>query len=571
MDFVSDPFHNLLYAVISCFALAASGLAYRLHYRRRELHKKNEELTRRLFELSLLVELSDKLGYSLNIETVAEIILDETSKLLNFTTMSYALIEKDAIVINARRKENVGENYIAQAHKIIQTALITLDGNLKDLPFKVNNVKNDPLFNNNTQIDAVPQSYFNIPLVVNNRLVGLIQVSSVTKNLFKVEDITLLFKIVNRASLAVARLENVIETERGKADALIFSLSSGAMLFSFTKSGVELSLINSSAKEFLRLEENFDAKSIFSAFGGEFDLVSKIKEVITDKKSLIFKDIIFHGRHFKVYISPVFLHETEKIIGVSVTLQDVTLEHEIESLRENFTNMVVHEMRSPLTAIKGAVGLLTSKDLKKDEKEKMVGVIASSADSMLTEVSELLDSAKIDAGKFTVAKKLADINRLIEQKAESFLPLAQEKRITISTHFEMNIPQFEFDPVRVEQVLNNLVSNSIKFSHQGAKIDLETHAKNGFLEVVVRDTGIGISEEEKSRIFTKFGQFGTTSRTVGTGLGLYISKGIIEAHGGTIKVESEKGEGTVVTFTLPLGFEGQHKVQSLEHQKMTVN
>lgn len=571
MDFFSDPFHNLLYAVISCFALAASGLAYRLHYRRRELHKKNEELTRRLFELSLLVELSDKLGYSLNIETVAEIILDETSKLLNFTTMSYALIEKDAIVINARRKENVGENYIAQAHKIIQTALITLDGNLKDLPFKVNNVKNDPLFNNNTQIDAVPQSYFNIPLVVNNRLVGLIQVSSVTKNLFKVEDITLLFKIVNRASLAVARLENVIETERGKADALIFSLSSGAMLFSFTKSGVELSLINSSAKEFLRLEENFDAKSIFSAFGGEFDLVSKIKEVITDKKSLIFKDIIFHGRHFKVYISPVFLHETEKIIGVSVTLQDVTLEHEIESLRENFTNMVVHEMRSPLTAIKGAVGLLTSKDLKKDEKEKMVGVIASSADSMLTEVSELLDSAKIDAGKFTVAKKLADINRLIEQKAESFLPLAQEKRITISTHFEMNIPQFEFDPVRVEQVLNNLVSNSIKFSHQGAKIDLETHAKNGFLEVVVRDTGIGISEEEKSRIFTKFGQFGTTSRTVGTGLGLYISKGIIEAHGGTIKVESEKGEGTVVTFTLPLGFEGQHKVQSLEHQKMTVN
>lgn len=571
MSFFSDPFHNLLYAVTSCLTLASSGLAYELYRRRREINKKNEELSRHLFELSLLVELSDKLGYSLNIETVAEIILDETSKLLDFTTMSCALIEKTAIVVNVRRKENVGESYISEAHKIMQTALTTLDGDLKNLPFKINSIKNDAVLNSITQIDTVPQSYFNIPLVVNNRLVGLIQVSSIVKNLFKEEDITLLFKIVNRASLAVARLENVIETERGKADALIFSLSSGAMLFSFTKAGVELSLINSSAREFLRLEENAETKSVFSAFGAEFDLVSKIREVISDKKSLMFKDIVFHGRHFKVYVSPVFLHETEKIIGVSVTLQDVTLEREIESLRENFTNMVVHEMRSPLTAIKGAVGLLTSKDLKKDEKEKMIGVIASSADSMLTEVSELLDSAKIDSGKFTVAKKLADINKLIEQKAGSFLPLAQEKRITISTHFEMNIPQFEFDPVRVEQVLNNLLSNSIKFSHQGAKIDLETHAKNGFLEVVARDTGIGISEEEKGRIFTKFGQFGTASRAVGTGLGLYISKGIIEAHGGTIKVESEKGEGTVVTFTLPLGFEGQHKVQSLEHQKMTIN
>lgn len=571
MSFFGDPYHNLLYGIISLFALAAFGLTYRLRLRRQQLNKKNEELNRRLFELSLLIELSDKLGYSLNIETVSEIILDETSKLLNFTAISYALIGKDSITINTRRKENTGQNYTLETEKIIRTALSTIEQTLADLPTKAHNIRNDLLLNNDTYSDTVPLSYFNIPLVVNNRLLGLVHVSSRIKNSFKEEDITLLFKIVNRASLAVARLENVIETERGKADSLILSLSSGAMLFSFGNSGVELSMINSAAKEFLRLEENADAGTVFAAFGISLNLVEKIKEAINAKKNLIFKDIILHGRHFKIFINSVFLHDSEKIIGVSVTMQDVTLEKEIESLRENFTNMVVHEMRAPLTAIKGAVGLLDSKSLKKEDKEKMLGVVKSSTDSMLTEVSQLLDAAKIDSGAFSVTKRAEDINKLVSERAEAFLPLASEKRIAISTHFEVGIPQFEFDPARIEQVLNNLLSNSIKFCHQGAKIDIETRAKNGFLEVVVSDTGIGISDEEKSRIFTKFGQFGNTSGTAGTGLGLYISKGIVEAHGGSIKLESEKGKGTTVTFSLPLGFEGQHKVSSSQYQEQFVN
>lgn len=234
-------------------------------------------------------------------------------------------------------------------------------------------------------------------------------------------------------------------------------------------------------------------------------------------------------------------------------------------LREDFTHMMVHELRSPLTAIKDSAELIiSSRSLKKSEKNKLAGIIEEQAKIMLDTVSSILDAAKIRSGRFAVQKIPGDIKKTVKESINVFLPQAKNKEIKIATEFAESLPVVSFDPIRIEQVMNNLLSNSIKFTPEKGKITVSVQSgpakknNHSLVYINISDTGIGIPKEKQGLLFSKFSQVNQQNHddsqqpNLGTGLGLYITKGIVEAHGGSIFLNSEEGVGTTISFTLPV-------------------
>ena len=227
------------------------------------------------------------------------------------------------------------------------------------------------------------------------------------------------------------------------------------------------------------------------------------------------------------------------------------------SVEEEFVHMMVHELRSPLTSIKDASELLitSASSLTEGEKEQFLKIINRQSKSLLEQIASILDAAKFESGTFVLDRKNENIRDLINERIKMFEPQVTRKKITISSHIEGPIPPVYLDCIRIDQVLNNLISNSIKFTPSGGKVWIEAKAVDRNVEISISDTGIGIEKELQDKIFSKFNQIKTPDiqdERIGSGLGLYIAKKIIDAHKGSIEVQSEAGKGTSMKFTLPI-------------------
>src|SRR3989344_2112068 len=232
-----------------------------------------------------------------------------------------------------------------------------------------------------------------------------------------------------------------------------------------------------------------------------------------------------------------------------------------KNLKDDFASIAVHELRAPLTSIKDSSELLLNHKytLKDDEKEQFLKMINRQSHLLLDQVGSILDVAKLESGTFSLNKKPDTIDELIYKRIKIFTPQAERKNIFLTCNIDNHLPLVDMDEVRIGEVLNNLISNSIKFTPEGGKIIISatTLFDEGVkgLRISVADTGRGIPKEKQDKIFTKFYQVkskdGREERD-GTGLGLYIAKKIIDAHGGSISIDSEEGRGTIITFTLPI-------------------
>jgi signal transduction histidine kinase len=177
-------------------------------------------------------------------------------------------------------------------------------------------------------------------------------------------------------------------------------------------------------------------------------------------------------------------------------------------------------------------------------------MIQRAADRMAVLLHDLLDLAKIEAGRFDVAASAQPLAEMLQDAFELLLPLAQSQRVDL--HVDA-VPAVNVlaDPERIFQVLSNLASNAIKFTPAGGEVAIRARIEGSLAVIEVQDTGAGIAPQQLPRIFDRYWQARHAS-TAGTGLGLYIAKGIVEAHGGTITASSEVGQGTTISFTLPL-------------------
>jgi signal transduction histidine kinase len=224
--------------------------------------------------------------------------------------------------------------------------------------------------------------------------------------------------------------------------------------------------------------------------------------------------------------------------------------------------MMSHELRTPLTVMLGNIPLLIdSNDLPKpDEIAEIARDIEDAGKHLLTLINDLLDISKIEAGKMRLHRELLSVADLIKEIAASIQVIAREKGLTIETNVDtLNIIA---DPVRLKQILLNLLGNAIKFTDYG-KIMVSVTQENDMVHFSISDTGCGIKEEELPVIFDVFRQVdaSATRSAGGTGLGLAITKKLVELHGGRISVKSEFEKGSVFTFSLPAA--GKDEAQSV--------
>ncbi len=218
--------------------------------------------------------------------------------------------------------------------------------------------------------------------------------------------------------------------------------------------------------------------------------------------------------------------------------------------------MAAHDLRNPLGVIRGYAAFLVGDDGPPLEKEhaEFLGIIRSSAEFMLHLVEDLLDVSQIDAGRLEIEREVVDLVGLVRRIVALNQVLVQKKPIELRFDPALPVLEIAVDPRRIEQVLNNLISNAAKFSPAGSRVDIRVERVGDDAAIRVADHGQGIPEAELGRLFRPFGRTSvrSTAGEKSTGLGLAIARRIVEAHGGRIRVESEVGKGTTFEVALPI-------------------
>ena len=226
-----------------------------------------------------------------------------------------------------------------------------------------------------------------------------------------------------------------------------------------------------------------------------------------------------------------------------------------EALRREFVANVSHELRTPLTSIRSYAETLTENpDMEKETEMNFLHVILNESDRMTKIVQDLLELSRFDAGsvqfnfeRFSLAKSIEDVRDAVKLECAA-------RGHTMTVHTPEDLPDIVGDRARIEQVLINIVTNAIKYTPDGGQIDITSGSSDGFVWVAIKDTGIGIPEEDIPRLFDRFYRVdkARSRESGGTGLGLSIALEIIQRHGGAIDVQSAVGEGTTVTVRLPI-------------------
>ncbi len=259
-------------------------------------------------------------------------------------------------------------------------------------------------------------------------------------------------------------------------------------------------------------------------------------------------------RVVSVHASPV-IRGTEYLGTVSV-FRDITAEVEADRAKSEFISTVSHELRTPMTSIKGYADLLMlgmAGSLSEQQKH-FISIIRNNAERMVALVNDLLDISRIESGRIQLELRAVVIHEVIYQVISTLQGRAQNKGLTLEVQIPENLPAVWGDANRVAQILTNLISNAIQYTPPGGKVTISAHPNRDMMEISVADTGIGISRENQQKIFDRFFRADDplVQETPGTGLGLPITASLVQMHGGQIWVESELGEGSIFTFTLPL-------------------
>ncbi|MGZ4199104.1 MAG: ATP-binding protein [Thermoleophilia bacterium] len=231
----------------------------------------------------------------------------------------------------------------------------------------------------------------------------------------------------------------------------------------------------------------------------------------------------------------------------------------LDQLKSDFMATMSHELRTPLTSVIGYSDMLLS-GVTGEMNEKQTNFVESilkNGEHLLNLINDVLDLTKIEAGRLELNREPVDLRSALLGVLPIVKPRAADKRIKISSFLPTDVPPVMADAAKLNQILLNLLTNAIKYTHENGNVSVEARIKEDFVELWVTDTGIGISQEDVDRIFQRFTQVDSSaSRTQGgTGLGLAITRELVELHGGEIRVQSKLGKGSSFIFTLPISKE----------------
>ena len=228
----------------------------------------------------------------------------------------------------------------------------------------------------------------------------------------------------------------------------------------------------------------------------------------------------------------------------------------LDQLKSDFMATMSHELRTPLTSIIGYSDMLLSGMTGElnEKQTSFVDSILKGGEALLNLINDVLDLTKIESGRLELIREAVDLRAALLGVLPVVKPRAQDKRIRISTFLPTDLPLVWADPGKLNQVLLNLITNGIKYTHENGSVSVEARTTGDLVEIWVNDTGIGIAREDQDKVFQRFTQIDSsaTRSQGGTGLGLAIVKELVELHGGTIRVQSKLGKGSSFIFTMPI-------------------
>ncbi|MEO0332783.1 MAG: ATP-binding protein, partial [Bacteroidota bacterium] len=358
-----------------------------------------------------------------------------------------------------------------------------------------------------------------------------------------------------------------VQAQKSRMESIIKSMNDGLIVLDEDK---RIILVNESGKQIISLEDDQLLGRKLSDFSDNevtAELNQAIKETAkpsgkpNEESTHNFLRVDnYNGKKafFTKEITRVYGREDSfrRFIGYIVILKDITAFKESDEAKSKFVAVVSHELKTPLSALNMSLMLLQNPRIGElsEEQSQLVGSMKQEVNRLVKMVTELLDLARAENGTIQMDKKLVDPQILVEYAVAPVQAKLQEKNLTLENETAQSLPEITIDPEKISWVLINLLTNAIRYSPEGERVVISTKQVGNYVECSVRDFGPGISPKDAKRVFNKFVQLSTNGKKNkgGLGLGLAISKEIVQAHGGQIYVESDLGSGSRFYFRIPL-------------------
>jgi signal transduction histidine kinase len=311
-----------------------------------------------------------------------------------------------------------------------------------------------------------------------------------------------------------------------------------------------------------KTDGNWTTEFIQQRLGQIIDISKEFNNCIGSKEKLFLRSMVFGAKFIDIYMTPIFVGENKKIknVGALLLIHDITEEKILQRSKDEFFSIASHELRTPLTVIRGNMSIALGyylKELENEDFRELIEDTHKSSIRLIGIVNDFLNMSKLEQGKIDFKKESFDLVELTKNIVSEMFTRAKEKNISLELS-ENSLEKCEIvsDEERLKEVIINLVANAINFTETGG-ITIDVTLEDGFVNIQVADTGRGIPQSLQSLLFRKFQQAGESlsirDSYKGTGLGLYISKMLVEGMGGDIKlVRSEEGKGTTFLVRVPV-------------------
>lgn len=340
---------------------------------------------------------------------------------------------------------------------------------------------------------------------------------------------------------------NKVTTQKKQIETILQHMTDGIIAFDLEGNIIH---INSAAKKLLELDDNQNTfATIFNKVNADINLerIVYLEDWTTSETRANIND-----KYLKIFFAS-FKNELDRPAGVIALIQDITEHVKLDNMRKEFIADVSHELKTPITSIMGYADTLLEEEYDKETQSKFLNVIASEARRMAKLVTDLLTLSKNDNNRNVVKKEQFDLGELVKKCQDKLAIEIKRKNHNVNCFVTADVPLVYADKDDIERVVLNIMTNSIKYTKEGGEIKIYVGFVYNDAYIKIFDNGIGIPEEDLSRIFERFYRVDKArSREMGgTGLGLSIAKDLLDRNGGSIDIKSEVGKGTEVVIKVP--------------------
>jgi two-component system NtrC family sensor kinase len=476
---------------------------------------------------------------SLDLDHIFTVIVDAAVKLTNAEEGSLLILDEDSGELQMRASRNFQEEFARTFRLPVKN---TLAGEVirRGIPVMINEKTPKKI-----KTMYLVRALLYVPLKVQGRVIGVLGVDNrESSQSFTKEQRSLVSTLADYAATAIenARLYRNTEVERQKLDSILTQIEDGVIV---TDTDYRIVLVNRTAKKMFNLnEKEIIGKPLVEVFQ---------HEVLTSIFTTRHDELPFRS---EIELEDGYILNTHLVeipdVGLAATMQDISYFKELDRIKSEFVNTVSHDLRSPLTAILGYVELITKVGEVNEQQRTFIKRVQISVRYITDLINDLLELGRIEAG-FDTRREHVPLDSILYYAIDDIKNQVGDYEHTISLEIKDDIPDVIGDPIRLRQVVDNLLSNSVRYTPNGGQITVRLKHEGNQVILQVEDSGVGIPYVDQSYIFDRFYRGGNIPDNVpGSGLGLAIVKSIVESHQGRVWVESQPGEGSCFTVVLPV-------------------